>query len=123
MTWHTVCKADELPEGKMAAYTAGEQRVVVYHLKDGFFATQAYCTHTFAPLGRGKIIDGCKVQCPFHRARFDIKSGAVIGWANFRRASRCSTWCWRKGAEDLSGRGQARRGQGEGGLNPARRPR
>ena len=83
MTWHTVCKADELPEGKMAAYTAGEQRVVVYHLKDGFFATQAYCTHTFAPLGRGKIIDGCKVQCPFHRARFDIKSGAVVDWANF----------------------------------------
>ena len=83
MTWHTVCKAEDLPEGKMAAYRAGAQRVVVYHLKDGYYATQAQCTHTFGPLGRGKIIDGCQVQCPFHRARFDIKTGAVVDWANF----------------------------------------
>jgi 3-phenylpropionate/trans-cinnamate dioxygenase ferredoxin component len=83
MTWHTVCKAADLPEGKMAAHSAGDTRVVVYHLEDGFFATQSNCTHTFAPLGRGKIIDGCKVQCPLHRARFDIKTGKVIDWANF----------------------------------------
>jgi 3-phenylpropionate/trans-cinnamate dioxygenase ferredoxin component len=83
MTWHTVCKAADLPEGKMATHSAGDARVVVYHLEDGFFATQSNCTHTFAPLGRGKIIDGCKVQCPLHRARFDIKTGEVIDWANF----------------------------------------
>lgn len=83
MTWHTVCKSSELPEGKMAAFSAGDTKVVVYHLEDGFFATQSSCTHTFAPLGRGKIVDGCKVQCPLHRARFDIKTGEVIDWANF----------------------------------------
>ncbi|WP_372656890.1 Rieske (2Fe-2S) protein [Hydrogenophaga sp.] len=83
MTWYTVCKAEDLPQGKMAVYTAGEARVVVYHLEDGFFATQSNCTHTFAPLGRGKIVDGCKVQCPLHRARFDIKTGEVVDWANF----------------------------------------
>ena len=83
MKWHTVCKADDLPLGKMAAHSAGDTKVVVYHLAEGFFATQSQCTHTFAPLGRGKIIDGCKVQCPLHRARFDIRSGKVIDWANF----------------------------------------
>jgi 3-phenylpropionate/trans-cinnamate dioxygenase ferredoxin subunit len=56
---------------------------VLYRLTDGWFATQANCTHVFAPLARGKIIDDCKVQCPFHRARFDIRTGEVVDWANF----------------------------------------
>lgn len=83
MAWHTVCKVDELPLGKMAAHLAGETKVVVYHLAEGFFATQSNCTHMFAPLGRGKIVDDCKVQCPLHRARFDIRTGKVVDWANF----------------------------------------
>ena len=32
---------------------------------------------------KGKIVDDCKIQCPFHRARFDIRTGAVVDWANF----------------------------------------
>jgi len=59
------------------------EKVVVYHLQDGFYATQANCTHVFAPLAKGKILDGCNVQCPFHRARFDIRTGEVMDWANF----------------------------------------
>ena len=83
MTMHTVCKVDELGIGKMKAVTAGDEKLVVYHLDDGFYATQASCTHLFAPLAKGKILDGCKVQCPFHHARFDIRTGNVIDWANF----------------------------------------
>jgi 3-phenylpropionate/trans-cinnamate dioxygenase ferredoxin component len=56
---------------------------VLYHLEDGFFATQASCTHVFAPLAKGRIVDGCQVRCPFHRARFDIRTGRVVEWANF----------------------------------------
>jgi 3-phenylpropionate/trans-cinnamate dioxygenase ferredoxin subunit len=80
---HTVCRVDELATGKMKAFTAGDEKIVLYHLEDGFFATQASCTHVFGPLAKGKIIDGCKVQCPFHRARFDIRTGEVIDWASF----------------------------------------
>lgn len=83
MTNHIVCEVDELPIGEMKAFSISGESLVVYHLEDGFFATQASCTHMFAPLARGKIVDGCKVQCPFHRARFDIRTGEVIDWANF----------------------------------------
>ena len=83
MSMHTVCRVDELPVGKMKAFAVGNENVVLYHLSDGFFATQANCTHTFAPLARGKLLEDCKVQCPFHRARFDIRTGEVIDWANF----------------------------------------
>ena len=32
---------------------------------------------------RGKLIDDRIVQCPLHRARFDIRTGTVDDWANF----------------------------------------
>jgi 3-phenylpropionate/trans-cinnamate dioxygenase ferredoxin component len=83
MTWETVCKSAELPLGKMKAFTVGAEKLVVYHVGEGFFATQSSCTHMFAPLARGKLLDDCKVQCPFHRARFDIRTGKVVDWANF----------------------------------------
>ena len=83
MAAHAVCGEGELPVGAMKAFRAGSVRVAVYHLADGWHATQAQCTHTFAPLARGRIVDGCQVQCPLHRARFDIASGKVIEWANF----------------------------------------
>ena len=83
MKQHAVCRTDEIPKGRMKAFTVGGEKIVVYNLADGFFATQASCTHVFAPLAKGKIIEGRMVQCPFHRARFDIRTGEVIDWANF----------------------------------------
>ncbi|MSQ92658.1 MAG: non-heme iron oxygenase ferredoxin subunit [Gammaproteobacteria bacterium] len=80
---HVVCSVDDLPIGSMNSFKAGAIRVVVYHLDKGFFATQALCTHTLGPLARGEIVEGCQVQCPLHRARFDIATGAVVRWASF----------------------------------------
>ena len=73
----------DIPLGKMKTFKVGADTILVFHLKDGFYATQSLCTHTLAPLSFGKILDNCKIQCPLHRARFDIKSGKVIDWANF----------------------------------------
>jgi 3-phenylpropionate/trans-cinnamate dioxygenase ferredoxin subunit len=83
MRKHAVCRAEDLPVGSMKSFRAGGTRVVVYHIEAGFFATQAQCTHTFGPLARGTIVEDCQVQCPLHRARFDIRTGAVVRWANF----------------------------------------
>jgi 3-phenylpropionate/trans-cinnamate dioxygenase ferredoxin subunit len=83
MPLHTLCRTDELKRGQMKAFTAGGENVLLYHLNAGFFATQSKCSHTFAPLALGKIVDDCQVRCPLHRARFDIRTGAVVEWANF----------------------------------------
>jgi 3-phenylpropionate/trans-cinnamate dioxygenase ferredoxin subunit len=83
MTLHTICRTSDVKRGQMKAFQVGDEKIVVYNLADGFFATQAHCSHVFAPLARGKIIEGRMVQCPFHRARFDIRTGEVIEWANF----------------------------------------
>lgn len=83
MAKRNLCAASELPVGEMRTFKVGDTKIVVYHLDDGFYATQSSCTHVFAPLGRGKIVEDCQIQCPFHRARFDIRSGEVVEWANF----------------------------------------
>jgi 3-phenylpropionate/trans-cinnamate dioxygenase ferredoxin subunit len=83
MPFQTVCRTSDVPVGGHRAATAGATRVVVYHLKDGWYATQASCTHVFAPLAKGKLVDDCKIQCPLHRARFDVRTGAVVDWANW----------------------------------------
>ena len=83
MAWHTVASTGEIPVGKLKAVTANGEKLLVFHLQDGFYATQGKCTHLFASLEKGKILDDCKIQCPLHRARFDIRTGEVIDWANF----------------------------------------
>lgn len=83
MTKHLVCSEAELPVNGMKPMKIEGDGVLIFHLEDGFFATQSNCTHVFAPLKKGKIVDGCKIECPLHRARFDIKTGAVAEWANF----------------------------------------
>jgi 3-phenylpropionate/trans-cinnamate dioxygenase ferredoxin subunit len=83
MARYPLCPATEIPEGQMKRFKVNGAKVLVYHLTDGFYATQSNCTHTFGPLQRGKIIDGCKIQCPLHRACFDVRTGEVVQWANF----------------------------------------
>ncbi len=83
MARHDVCSETDIPLGQMKQFKVAGGSVVIYHLEDGFYATQTNCTHTFGPLRMGKLIDGCKIQCPIHRAQFYIRSGEVVRWANF----------------------------------------
>lgn len=83
MTNSAVCSEKDIPVGKMKSFKVNGTSILIYHIKDGFFATQSLCTHTLGPLKFGKILDDCKIQCPLHHARFDIRTGKVIDWANF----------------------------------------
>jgi len=77
--------ADEsaLAVGSMKKFDVDGTNVLFSHLEQGFFATQAKCPHMLMPLEKGHIKDGCRLQCKFHRAEFDIKSGKAEKWANF----------------------------------------
>ena len=75
--------ASDLPVGEKRLVKAGDKSIVLYHLADGFYATQHSCTHVFAPLERGTLVEDAQIQCPLHRARFDIRTGKVVRWANF----------------------------------------
>jgi nitrite reductase/ring-hydroxylating ferredoxin subunit len=51
--------------------------VAVFHIEDGFFATDDTCTHAEFSLGEGWIEDGT-VECELHAAKFDIRTGAAV---------------------------------------------
>ena len=78
-----VCDTDSIAVGEMKAFELKKEKVLLFHLAEGFFATQAKCPHMSAPLEKGTIIDDCRIQCKFHHAEFDIKSGKAETWANF----------------------------------------
>src|SRR5271157_6601100 len=41
------------------------------------FAVSNRCRHLFASLGEGRVADDGCLQCPWHAARFDVRTGAM----------------------------------------------
>lgn len=82
MAYQKVCSSDALEVGTMTKVNIDGTNVLLYRLEDGYYATQRRCSHMRLPLDKGKIDDDV-VQCPFHRARFNIKTGEVQSWASF----------------------------------------
>jgi apoptosis-inducing factor 3 len=68
----------ELAPGKMITGHANGEAVLLARSGDEFLAVSSTCTHYGAPLGDGLLL-GEFIRCPWHHARFDLKTGAAIG--------------------------------------------
>lgn len=75
-SWTQVATRDEIPPGQCKAVTVDDRLIAVVNLDGEFYAIDNICTHAFALLSEGMIVDDC-IQCPLHAARFDIRTGAV----------------------------------------------
>jgi len=65
----------ELPEpGRVREFMASGRMLCVANIDDRIYATDNACLHWGGPLGQGRIEDG-KIVCPWHRWRFDPKTG------------------------------------------------
>ena len=83
MAFVFLCDESTLSVGEKQAFTVDGTKILLVHLDDGYYATAAKCPHLSMPLAKGKIIDGQRIQCKFHRAEFDIKTGKACQWACF----------------------------------------
>lgn len=83
MPTYFVCDQEEVPRGQIRAFTVNNLGVLIFHLADGFYATQDRCPHLKGSLKKGRIVGGDKIECPLHKAVFDIKTGQVTQWAHF----------------------------------------
>jgi nitrite reductase/ring-hydroxylating ferredoxin subunit/uncharacterized membrane protein len=61
--------ADGLPYAVVAAASSGSAGGPMHVI-------ESRCSHRGGPLHDGKVVDGC-LQCPWHGARFDLRTGAV----------------------------------------------
>jgi 3-phenylpropionate/trans-cinnamate dioxygenase ferredoxin reductase subunit len=70
--------AADVPEGGKLAGHVGDEEVLVARVGGALFAMGARCTHYQGPLGEGLIV-GDTVRCPWHHARFCLRTGEAIG--------------------------------------------
>jgi NADPH-dependent 2,4-dienoyl-CoA reductase/sulfur reductase-like enzyme/nitrite reductase/ring-hydroxylating ferredoxin subunit len=68
---------DDVGDGKMLLGHAFGEAVLVARRGDELFAIDATCTHYGGPLAKGLMVD-CIVRCPWHHARFDLRTGEAI---------------------------------------------
>jgi NADPH-dependent 2,4-dienoyl-CoA reductase/sulfur reductase-like enzyme/nitrite reductase/ring-hydroxylating ferredoxin subunit len=71
------CKIDQVADGEMLLGHAFAEQVLVARRGDELFAIGATCTHYGGPLAKGLLVD-CTVRCPWHHARFDLRTGEAI---------------------------------------------
>src|SRR5215813_10095321 len=82
-----------IPEGDLADDTmlvgqVGDEAVLLARRGREVFAIGATCTHYGGPLGEGLIVDDT-VRCPWHHARFSLRSGEAIAAPALNAVS-----CW-----------------------------
>jgi len=81
-----LCKSEDIPEGEMRQYEAGESTVLICRQGGQLFAADAVCPHRGAHLGGGTL-DGTIVTCPWHEWSFDLSDGC--GVTNPRSGLQC----------------------------------
>ena len=76
-SYQKVLRKSELPEGKGRCVELNGRRIALFNVGGEFLAIDDTCTHAEASLAEGALIDGRTVECPWHGAQFDIKTGAA----------------------------------------------
>jgi nitrite reductase/ring-hydroxylating ferredoxin subunit len=68
----------ELDARRVTEVRTAEHGVLAVGMAEGRpFAVSNVCRHQLGKLGRGRVTsDGC-LECPWHRARFDVRDGAM----------------------------------------------
>src|ERR1043165_2726263 len=82
-------RIDEVADGAMVQGHAFGGAVLVARRGDELFAIGATCTHYGGPLAEGLMVD-CTVRCPWHHARFDLRTGEAIA-----APALSDTSCWK----------------------------
>ena len=70
---------DELGERGVVEVRTADHGVLAVGVTAGrAFAVSNVCRHQLAKLGRGRVTpDGC-LECPWHRARYDVGNGTMV---------------------------------------------
>ncbi len=78
MAWTDVADIAILDGQEIVGVRHGDQDIALYRLEGEIYATHNICTHQFAFLSEGYVVDGC-IECPLHQGMFDIRTGKAQG--------------------------------------------
>jgi 3-phenylpropionate/trans-cinnamate dioxygenase ferredoxin component len=77
MPFTTVAKVGEIAEGQGKQITVSGKTLALFHCQGAYYAIDNTCPHRGAPLAEG-FVDQSEVTCPWHAARFDLKTGSHL---------------------------------------------
>ncbi len=69
---------DELGPGGVTTVKTAKGTLAVGLSRGEPFAVSNACRHWLAALGCGRVLPDGSLQCPWHRARFDVKTGGMV---------------------------------------------
>ena len=75
-------KRSDVQEGMFTNVRVGGKQILVANIHGSYFATGNICTHEGAELHEGEIHNN-EVTCPWHGAKWDLKTGQLIGFHEF----------------------------------------
>jgi nitrite reductase/ring-hydroxylating ferredoxin subunit len=80
---------DDIPDGGMVGGHVGDDAALLTRRGQEIFAIGATCSHYGGPLAEGLMV-GDTVRCPWHHARFSLRTGEAVGAPAFNPMP-----CWR----------------------------
>jgi nitrite reductase/ring-hydroxylating ferredoxin subunit len=72
-----VAQAQQLADGESLHLDLNGTLIALIRSEGEFYAVQDFCSHRYGPLSEGRICDA-KVECPWHRSCFDLRTGEVV---------------------------------------------
>ena len=78
MAWIMATPCTAFSDRRVIGVLCGGQRLAIYKLPDGYFATRDACPHQGSALSEGCVVESY-IECPSHHALFDIRTGAADG--------------------------------------------
>lgn len=75
--WVRVAALEECPPGTLLRVEAGGEEIVLANVDGDVYALEDRCSHQDYPLSDGEL-DGTRLECLYHGARFDVCSGRAV---------------------------------------------
>jgi nitrite reductase/ring-hydroxylating ferredoxin subunit len=72
-----VATTEELGDQQAKLVQVEGQRIALFCVDGALYALHDACPHRGGPLSKGTV-EGTEVTCPWHEAKFDIRTGAVL---------------------------------------------
>jgi 3-phenylpropionate/trans-cinnamate dioxygenase ferredoxin component len=70
-------RTDEVAPGQALLVVVKGKEIALFNIEGSYFALDNLCTHEEGPLAEGEV-EGHEVTCPWHGAKFDIRTGEVL---------------------------------------------
>lgn len=75
--WVMVGTRGELLPGEHRVVWDGDTAIAVFNIEGELYAIEDQCTHDALEMASGEL-DGHELICPWHGARFDLRTGAAL---------------------------------------------